>query len=306
MKILLTGAEGFVGGFVGSELENNSHTVIKCSYEKLPGFVQLDITNQKQIEEVLNEHAPDALINMAGQADVGLSWKIPQKTIELNTIGSVNILEAVKKNNNNIRIVFAGSSDEYGFLGEKGSNVTEDFELKPLTPYAISKVAQEKMALLYFKNYKMNICLARCFTLSGPGQSKGFVITDFSSGIVDVENGKCDFLSVGNLESARDFLHVKDAARAYRLIVEKGVSGEVYNISSGKTYKLQEVLNKLVSMSNKAIAIKQDPLKMRPSDTPVICGNNSKLKDHTGWEPEHDIDSILFDTLSYWRHKEMT
>lgn len=304
MRVLITGAEGFVGGFISAELENNGHEVIKGSFDDRPGFIQLDIMNQKQVETVLNEYKPDALINMAGQADVGLSWKIPQKTILLNTIGSVNILEAVKNVNKGIRVVLAGSSDEYGFLGKNGLDVTEDFELKPLTPYAISKVAQEKMAELYIRNYDMNICLARCFTLSGPGQAKGFVITDFASGIAEIEKGTKEYLAVGNLESARDFTHVKDAAKAYRLIAEKGIKGEIYNISSAKTYRLQDVLNKLISMSNKEIVVKQDPARMRPSDTPVICGNNSKLKEHTGWKPENDIDTILSDVLDYWRKKE--
>ena len=301
MKILVTGAEGFVGGYIRNELLSHGHEVICGSFDERDGYIQLDILDQKQIEELLNKYRPDAIINMAGQADVGLSWRIPQKTIQLNTIGPVNILEAVRKIDPAIKVVFAGSSDEYGFLGKNGTNVTEDFELKPITPYAISKVMQEKMALIYHKNFCMNVCMARCFTLSGPGQAKGFVITDFASGVAEIENGLKKELLVGNLESARDFTHVKDAAKAYRLIAEKGHSGEIYNICNGVTSSLKEVLEKLTGMSDAQITVKQDPSRMRPSDTPVICGNHDKLTAHTGWRPEYSIDDILFDTLDYWR-----
>ena len=130
------------------------------------------------------------------------------------------------------------------------------------------------------------------------------MISDFASGIADVEAGKKEFLSVGNLESARDFTHVRDAARACRLIAEKGQTGEIYNVSSGSTHTAQEVLDLLLSMANKEIQVKQDPARMRPSDTPVVCGNHDKLTAHTGWLPEYSMQEILADSLAYWRSLE--
>lgn len=301
MKALITGSEGFVGRHLSEELLNNNYEVIKCSLLPADGFVQLDILNKEQLVETIKKYQPDIIFNIAGQADVGLSWKKPQLTFELNVIGPINILEAVKEVNKDIKVILVGSSDEYGQLGEKGIDVTEDLTLKPMTPYAISKVSQEQLGHIYNKAYDMNICLARCFTLSGPFQNKGFVITDFASGIAEIEKGLKEYLSVGNLESARDFTHVKDAARAYRLIGEKGKKDEVYNISTGKTYKTQEVLDRLISMSDSEIIVKQDPNRMRPSDTPVICGNHNKLTEDTGWNPIYTIDDILKDVLNYWR-----
>ena len=302
MKALITGSAGFYGTYLCSELETNGYEVIKCDLKTSEDTISMDITKKEMVLEIIEKYKPDVIVNMAGQANVALSWKKPQLTVELNTIGLINILEAVKTVDVKIKVIVIGSSDEYGNLKEKGANVTEDIPVSPLTPYAISKYAQEQFAQLYVKNFGLNICMVRQFNLGGGGQSKGFMIPDFASGIAEIEAGKKEYLLVGNLESARDFTHVKDACRAIRLIAEKGHSGEIYNICSGKTYKAQEILDKLILLSNKNIKIKQDPERMRPSDTPVICGNHEKITLHTGWEPELDIDDIISDVLAYWRN----
>ena len=282
MKALITGSSGFIGTHLTAELEANGYKVIKCDLKASADTVAMDIMKQEMIESILGEYQPDVIINMAGHANVGLSWKKPQLTVQLNTIGVVNILEAVKAVNPQIRVLTVGSSDEYGSLKESGNNVTEDIPVKPITPYAISKQAQELFAQLYVRSYGMDICMIRLFNLGGPGQAKGYIISDFASGIAEVEAGKKDCMSVGNLTSARDFTHVKDACRALRLIAEKGHVGEIYNICSGSTHTAQEVLNNLIRLSKKNIVVKQDPSRMRPSDTPVVCGNHDKLTDRQG------------------------
>lgn len=301
MKALITGSSGFIGSHLTAELEANGYEVVCCDLKETKDTVEMDIMNPEMIQSVLEKHQPDVIINMAGQANVGLSWKKPQLTVQLHTVGLINILETVRAVNPKIRVIAVGSSDEYGNLKEIGANVTEDIPVKPITPYAISKQAQELFAQLYARSYGMDICMIRLFNLGGPGQSKGYIISDFSSGIAEVEAGKKEYMSVGNLESARDFTHVKDACRAVRLIAERGHSGEVYNISSGVTHKAQEVLDKLVAMAKVPIEVRQDPARMRPSDTPVVCGNHDKLTAHTGWQPELGLDQILADALNYWR-----
>ena len=300
-KALITGCKGFIGSHLSAELEEKGYEVIKCDLAEGYGIIPIDILNQKMVQSVIEKYTPDVLINMAGQANVGASWNKPQLTFELNTIGLVNILEAVKIVNPEIRVIAVGSSDEYGNLKDIGANVTEDIPVKPITPYAISKHAQELFAHLYVKSFGMDVCMIRLFNLGGAGQMKGFMIADFASGIADIEAGKREYMSVGNLTSARDFTHVKDACRAIRLIVEHGQNGEVYNICSGVTYTAQEVLDRLIEMSTVDVKIVQDPERMRPSDTPVICGNHDKLTGHTGWRPELDIEEILKDALNYWR-----
>lgn len=301
MKALITGSSGFIGSHLTAELESNGYEVVRCDLKKTEDTVAMDIMSPEMIQRVLEKYQPNVLINMVGQANVGLSWKKPQLTIQLNTVGPINILEVVRAVNPRIRVIAVGSSDEYGNLKEIGANVTEDISVKPITPYAISKQAQELFAQLYVRSYSMDICMIRLFNLGGPGQAKGYIISDFSSGIAEVEAGKKEYMSVGNLDSARDFTHVKDACRAVRLIAEKGHTGEVYNICSGTTHKAQKVLDKLVSMAKVQIEVRQDPARMRPSDTPVVCGNHDKLTAHTGWQTELGLDEILKDALDYWR-----
>ncbi len=302
MRVLITGSSGFIGGHLVREFENNGYDVIKCDIKATDDSVAImDIMDYSDVLDKIRTFQPDAIVNMAGQANVGLSWTKPQLTFQLNTVGFINIAEAAYQINPNIKIVAMGSSDEYGNLKEKGVDVSEDVPINPMNPYAISKQSQELMAQLYVNNRGMNICMIRQFNLGGAGQSKGFMISDFASGIVEIETGKKEYLSVGNLESARDFTHVKDACRAIRLIVEKGHAGEVYNICSGKTYKAQEILDRLINMSEKYIEVRRDSTRMRPSDTPVVCGNHDKLTSHTGWLPELSIDKILVDALEYWR-----
>ena len=303
MKALITGSSGFYGTHLCAELEANGYEVVKSDLIASDDTIAMDIMNQEMVQSILERIKPNVVINMAGQANVGLSWKKPQLTFELNTVGMINILEAVKTIDKSIKVIAVGSSDEYGNLKEKGVNVTEDITVNPITPYAISKQAQELYAQLYVKNYGLNVCMIRQFNLGGAGQTKGFMISDFASGIAEIEAGKREYLSVGNLTSARDFTHVKDACRAIRLLVEKGHAGEAYNICSGKTYMAQEVLDMLVSYAKTNINVVQDQAKMRPSDTPVICGNHDKLTDHTGWNPELGLEDIVIDTLKYWRNK---
>ena len=303
MKVLITGSEGFIGKHLAEEFRQTGYDVVRCDLKEAEGVLPLNIQDAGQVESVLSSQQPDVLVNMAGQANVGLSWKKPQLTFELNTIGLVNILEAVRKVNPGMRVIAVGSSDEYGLLLEKGKNVTEDLPVNPLTPYAISKQAQERFAQLYCKAYGMNVCMTRQFNLGGAGQAKGFMIADFASGIAEIEAGQRDCLLVGNLASARDFTHVKDACRAIRLIAEKGRAGEVYNICSGETHTAQEVLDRLIAMAKVPVEVKQDPGRMRPSDTPVIRGNHGKLTADTGWETKLGLNEILEDALGYWREE---
>ena len=301
MKVLITGSQGFVGKYLIEEFRNVGYEVIPCGRNNAYGCVVMDISDAQQVQDAIYTYQPDIIVNLAGQANVGLSWKQPQQTVSLNVIGLLNILEAVREIKPQTKIIAVGSSDQYGSLGELGVNVTEETPLMPMTPYAVSKLAQENMCKAYIKAYKMNICMVRCFNIAGPGQKKGFMISDFASGIAEIEAGQKEALYVGNLESGRDFTHVKDAARAYRYIAEKGHSGEVYNICSGRTYTAREILERLLSMSLKPIKVEQDPARMRPSDTPVIRGNHDKLTSHTGWKPKFEIEDILEDTLSFWR-----
>ena len=304
MRALITGSQGFVGRYLRQELEESGYEVVGLDIQPGEGAVQADLLNPEQLAAAVRQAEPDAVFHLAGQADVARSWKIPQRTLEINVLAAVNLMEAVRAFNPSVRMVLVGSSDQYGNLGEAGRMVSESLATHPQTPYAVSKKAQEEMARVYVRAYGMNICMTRSFNHGGAGQRLGFLIPDFASGIVKVERGEAKSLKVGNLTSRRDFTHVKDVARAYRLIGEKGKPGEVYNVGSGVTWSAQEILDKLCAMAVCPIPVEQDPARMRPSDTPVICCDHTKLTTDTGWQPQIPLEDILSDTLREWRERE--
>lgn len=304
MRALITGSQGFVGRYLRRELEESGYEVVGLDIQPGEGAVQADLLNPEQLAAAVRQAEPDAVFHLAGQADVARSWKIPQKTMEINVLAAVNLMEAARAFNPSVRMVLVGSSDQYGNLGEAGRMVSESLATHPQTPYAVSKKAQEEMARVYVRAYGMNICMTRSFNHGGAGQRLGFLIPDFASGIVKVERGEAKSLKVGNLTSRRDFTHVKDVARAYRLIGEKGKPGEVYNVGSGVTWSAQEILDKLCAMAVCPIPVEQDPARMRPSDTPVICCDHTKLTTDTGWQPQIPLEDILSDTLREWRERE--
>lgn len=301
MRALVTGSEGFVGRYLREELEAHGYEVTGLDLQAGTHTICGNLLDADETAEIVGRVSPDVIIHLAGQADVGRSWKIPQKTMEINVNGAVNLMEAVRRHCPQARMVLVGSSDEYGNLGEAGRMVSEDMPVVPQTPYAVSKVAQENMAHVYVQAYNLHICMTRSFNHGGAGQKEGFMIPDFASGIVKIERGEADCLRVGNLEAQRDFTHVRDIVRAYRLIAEKGRTGEVYNVGSGKTYSAKEILDQMILMANCPVRVEQDPARMRPSDTPVICCDHAKLTRDTGWEPENSMDDILKDTIRYYR-----
>ena len=301
MKALITGSSGFVGKYLRAEMAGHGYDV--SGLDLVPGdhTFAADLLDPAAVDALLAEIKPEVVIHLAGQADVGKSWKIPAKTFEINVIAAVNLMEAMRKHCPESTLVLVGSSDEYGNLREAGVLVSEETPVNPMTPYAISKIAQEQMGRAYARSYGLRICMTRSFNHGGAGQKPGFMIPDFASGIVRVERGEAEAVSVGNLASKRDFTHVKDVVRAYRLIAEKGKSGEIYNVGSGITWSAGEILEKLIALASCPVPVRQDSARMRPSDTPVICCDRSKLTRDTGWEPVLGLDRILEDTLEYYR-----
>ncbi len=301
MKALITGSEGFVGRYLRGELASAGFEVTGVDLRAAEGTLAADLLDPEAAEAVVRAVTPDVIFHLAGQADVGRSWQVPQQTVQLNEIAALNLLEAMRKHCPGSAAVLVGSSDQYGNLRENGVSVTEETPMRPMNPYAVSKVAQEQLGRAYARAYGLRICMTRSFNHGGAGQRTGFMIPDFARGIVRVERGEEETLSVGNLASRRDFTHVKDIVRAYRLIAEKGRPGEVYNVGSGTTWSAGEVLDRMTAMASCPIPVRQDPARMRPSDTPVICCDHSKLTRDTGWEPVLPLDEILRDTLTYYR-----
>ncbi|MCK4306651.1 GDP-mannose 4,6-dehydratase, partial [candidate division WOR-3 bacterium] len=219
-----------------------------------------------------------------------------------NIIGELNIFEAIRRAKINPWIQIAGSSEEYGMVHSDEVPIKETNPLRPLSPYGVSKVAQDLLAYQYYMSYKLNVVRTRAFNHSGPRRGNVFVCSEFAKQIAEIEKGKREpVILVGNLDAQRDFTDVRDIVKAYWLGLDKCKPGEVYNICSGKAYKISEVLDILISLSKVKIEIKEDPSKMRPSDVPYLGGDSTKFRDATGWKPEIPFERTLKDLLNYWR-----
>lgn len=307
MKALITGINGFVGKYLAKLLLEKGYEVYGSVIEDdvtMDGITlfRMNLFNKEEVSNTIKAIKPDHIYHLAGQSAVGLSWKLPVLTMNVNVNGTINLLDSIREENLDTKVLIIGSSDEYGVIKPEDCPIDENHELNPSSPYAISKVTQENMAKLYVKAYGMKIIMVRAFNHIGPMQSKNFVVSDFASRIAEIEKGKENVLKVGNLEAYRDFTDVRDIVRGYNMLMEKGTTGEIYNIGSGDPYKVQEILDILIGLSTKDIKVKIDPEKLRPSDVPIIQCDNSKIRNHVGWEPIFHIKDTLKDTLDYWRN----
>lgn len=301
MKALITGSSGFVGKNLREELAANGYEVIGIDIASSKPKERIDLLNYAEVNDVICTHKPDAIFHLAGVSTIPQSWENPQGTIALNTIAAINIFEAVRNNSLNTKILIVGSSVQYGNLGSRGELVSEAESTVPTNPYAVSKNAQEEMAMLYVKEYGLHINMTRSFNHAGAGQREDFAIPSFAARIVRIEKGLQQSMKVGNLDSRRDFTHVKDVARAYRLIVEKGVNGEIYNVGSGETYNIGEILHEMIGKATCEIKVEHDVARASKSEMPVLCCDNSKLKKDTGWEPVYTMSEIIDELLNYYR-----
>lgn len=322
MRILITGITGFVGSHLAdyiiknhkgmeihglkrwrSRTDNIIHLKDKVKYH------ECDIKDAHNVYQIINKVKPDKIFHLAAQSFVPTSWESPAETFEANVVGQCNLLEAVRRfrtSGYDPVLQIAGSSEEYGLVQPEELPVKETNPLRPLSPYAVSKIAQDFMGYQYFKSYGIRIIRIRAFNHTGPRRGEVFVSSNFAKQITEIEKGlRAPVILVGNLEAVRDFTDVRDVVRAYWLATEKCEPGEIYNIASGKGYTIKEVLDKLLSFStHKSIEIKSDPERMRPSDVPKLIGDSQKFRKVTGWKPEFSfLDQTLKDLLDYWRNK---
>jgi GDP-4-dehydro-6-deoxy-D-mannose reductase len=269
-------------------------------------YLQADLTDRERVNEVISFFKPDRIYHLAGQASVKYSWANPVETFQTNVFGGIYLLEALKKYCPNCKMLIVCTAEEYG-EAENGNTeaIREGFNINPSNPYAISKASLDFFASTYQKVNNLNIYISRSFNHIGPGQSENFVTSDFARQIAEIEAGiRQPVMHVGNIDVYRDFLDVRDVVRAYECIIQKGRPGQAYNVCSGKKRKISEILDILIGLSTqKNISIKVDDIKLRPIDLKVIYGDNSKLKQETGWVPVIDIDRSLIDILNWWRER---
>lgn len=305
MKILVTGAAGFVGNHLIDELENNGHSAAAAinNNEKLNKGVTTYLANlsiKEEVEANVDFSKIDAVIHLAGLAAVGPSFEEPRKYIDLNAGIQINLFETCIKQGVRPKFLVISSGSLYDPKSEMPLN--EQSTVSPSSPYAVSKITQEQLGH-YYGQRGFEYIIARPFNHIGPGQGLGFIVPDFANQISKAEKTGSGDIMVGNLEAKRDYTDVRDIAKAYRLLIQTGISGKTYNICSGKSYSGQEILSKMLAKSIAKIAIKEDPAKMRPSDNPNIVGDYSALNKDTGWQPSIGIERSLEDALNDWRNR---
>jgi len=314
LRIIITGIAGFVGKHLTEYLAREGNYRIlgidlnfknfssDNSFRKIE-LLETDLTDKQKIFSIVKKFKPHQIYHLAAQSSVSYSWEKPVETFKINVFGGINILESLKAFCPGCRVLMVCTAEEYGETSGENKAIDESFRIYPQNPYAISKSALDFFSSVYYSAYRLPVLISRSFNHIGPGQSEGFVCSDFARQIALIDSGKQDpVIKVGNIQSQRDFLDVRDTVKAYNYIMNKGSVGQIYNVCSGKKRKISDLLDMLISLSTRSdIKVKIDRSKFRAIDVKIVYGDNSKLKAHTGWTPDYSIETSLSDILNYWK-----
>lgn len=313
-RILLTGFSGFVGSYLVEQCQamypdaklfgvsRHPPSHIADSDTQRMTLIPADITNAAQMRYAVAQSQPDFIFHLAAQSSVAASWADPASTLQINAGGAIQLLEALRAEHLSPRILLVGSGEQYGLVRPEENPIREEAAFRPISPYGVSKSAQDLFGYQYYMTYKLPVLRVRPFNSFGPQQTETFVVADFARQIALIEQGEIEpVLTVGNLQAQRDFLPVEDVVRAFLAIAQRGHPGQAYNIGSSRAYSIREILDILLAHSTMPIEIRQDPARLRPSDIPLLVADTSRLRAHTGWEPAINLEHALKQTLNYWR-----
>ena len=316
MRVLITGITGFVGSYMAEHALAQGAEVFGASrgqstaenIEHLRGritLIQSDLRDDASVRSLVARSSPDYVVHLAAQSVVGESWRAPAETLTNNILSQVNLLEAIRPLAVPPRFLCVGSSEEYGMVYEEELPIRETNPLRPLSPYAVSKVTQDVMGYQYFKSYGLPIVRTRAFSHEGPRRGDVFMTSNFAKQVAEIEAGLREpVVRVGDLKPRRDFSDVRDVVRGYWLLLEHGEPGEVYNLCSGRSWSIQQVLELLIGASTvKGIAVEVDPERLRPSDVMILEGDPSKIEKATGWKVTIPFERTLSELLDYWRER---
>ena len=312
-RVLVTGAAGFAGGHLIdllTQTTDNPDAIVawhrpasshpdRSNASRSIQWQAVDMLDREAVLAAVADARPSVVYHLAGSAHVGQSWSGAAKTLQTNVIGTHNLLRGLHTAGVTARVLIPGSAYVYR---SSDRPLVEDDPIAPASPYALSKLAQEMLGRRGIDEDKQQVFLARSFNHTGPGQDPDYAAPAFARQIALIEAGRmAPTIDVGNLDAARDITDVRDTVRAYQAIVERGRSGVVYNVCSGKAWRIREVLDWLVAMSRVPVTVRVDPARYRPNDTPVLLGNPSRLRDDTGWTAEIPLEETLASLLDYWR-----
>lgn len=312
MRSLIIGATSFSGKhmceflrnkgqeFVGTVLDIQEASDKDLAYH----LVEMDLRNLPAIVRVLKEVQPQYIFNFAAQSSVELAWKNPGMTVEVNVNGALNLFQAIRQAQIDPTVILIGAGEEYGRVDFNQLPTSEVQRLAPGNIYAATKACQTMMAQIYHKAYGLKLIVARTFNIIGPGQSDHFAVSNFCHQAALIEKGTVEpVLHVGNMNIERDFTDIRDVARAYWMLAEKGVSGEVYNVGRGEAMAIRTVVEQIQKQLGARFSLQVDRDRLRPIDTPKIQSSIQKIHEDVGWEPEISMEKTVRDMLNYWRAK---
>jgi GDP-4-dehydro-6-deoxy-D-mannose reductase len=313
-RILITGFSGFMGSYLIEQCHvlypdaklfgvcRHPSSCTTASATKDVTLIAADIVHPAQIRHAVAQSQPDCIFHLAAQSSVAASWADPVSTLHINAGGAIQLFEALRAEHLSPRVILVGSGEQYGLVRPEENPIREETAFRPLSPYGVSKSAQDLYGYQYFVAYNMPILRIRLFNSFGPRQTETFVVADFARQIAMIEQGKIEpVLTVGNLQSQRDFLPIEDVARALLAVAQRGQPGQAYNIGSGRARAIGEILDILLRHSRATIQVRKDPARLRPADVPLLVADISHLYEHTGWEPGIDMEHALEQTLNHWR-----
>jgi GDP-4-dehydro-6-deoxy-D-mannose reductase len=295
VRSLITGGAGFVGHWLADHLRSLGDQVVAIDRE-------VDVTDPSALLAAVSDARPDAIYHLAALTHVGESWDEPLRVLEVNVIGTAVLLAAARECGTDPRILVTSSAEVYGAVTDPALlPLTEASPTAPLTPYAASKLASEAIVSQAGRGHGQHVITVRPFNHIGPGQTPSFAVPALAKRIVDAERSGAPTIPVGNLSARRDFTDVRDVVRAYRLLVEAGQPGDVYNVCSGVDVSIREIADGLLRLAGTSLAFETDAALTRPVEVPVLRGDPGRLVEATGWKPEIPLDETLADVLAYWR-----
>ena len=315
-KVLITGITGFAGSHlmdyllehtdyevygikrVNSSLRNIHHALDKIT------LLDADLLDETSLISVLRKVQPDQIYHLGALSWVSPSWDMPAVYMQTNAVGTINLFEAMRMTGCQARVLTSATPEEFGDVPQELLPITEETRIKPINPYAASKVAQDMVCISYHASYGMDIVRTRAFNHEGPRRDKHGAIASFAYQIARIEHGLQEpVIKVGNLSATRNFTDVRDTVRAYYLAMEKGMSGELYLIGTDQIYTMEQVLHMLIALSSRAneIKIEVDPARVRPTELMTFIGDYSKFKNMSGWEIQYPLQETLESVLEYWR-----